>query len=182
MITIELEGTEYTMPGSWSEVNLKTFEKIKSQLAIFGDYKSMNQYALDLIQILSEAPVDKLRNMTRASFDELQASISWVTEQVKLDNKKVFNINGVEYMAFENLNSMSMGDSISLEIMIAESNETNVQSNILPILIRKSKEVIKDGQVVKVPGEFDADNYNETKELLMENLKINEIMWVRDFF
>jgi len=105
-----------------------------------------------------------------------------VSEQVKLENKKVFNINGVEYMAFENLNSMKMGDSVSLELMISESNETNVQSNILPILIRKSKEVIKNGQVVKVPEEFDAENYSETKELLMENLKITEVMWVRDFF
>lgn len=182
MITIELEGTEYTMPSSWSEVNLKTFEKIKSLLAIFGEYKSINQYALDLIQVLSGAPIDKLKNMTRASFDELQGVISWVGEEVKLENKKVFNINGVEYMAVENLNSMTMGDSISLEIMIAESNETNVQSNILPILIRKTKEIIKDGKVVKVPSEFDAENYSETKELLLNNLKITEVMWVRDFF
>lgn len=181
MIIIELEGKEYTMPSSWEEVNLKKFEDIMGQLSVFSEYKSQNQYALDLIQILTEAPKEQLVNMTRASFTELSNSIKWINEPIKTDRKNTFTINGEEYMAVENLNALSMGDTVSLEILINDSKGT-LELNILPILIRKTKEIIKNGQVVKVPGEFDADNYEETRELFKKHLNITEVLWIKDFF
>lgn len=182
MIIIELEGKEYKMPQSWSEVNLGKWEKVMNLLSLFGEYKSQNQYAMDLIQVLTEAPIEDLRKMTRKSFDELSTMIEFIKEEIKPNVIREWNIDGEEYVALEDLNSLNMGDSVSLELVIGDSTEYNLSINVLPILIRKSISKVKNGETIKVPGEFDAEKYNELKELFKEKLYVTDVLWLKDFF
>lgn len=183
MITIELEGREYKVPESWNEVNIKLFEEITRMATLLPEYKSDVQYTLDMFSVLTGAPVEDLVKMTRKGFEDLSKVCDWVNEEVQASDKKVWVFDGIEYMPVENLDSLTMGDSVSLELMIKESSEATILGNILPILIRKVKKIQKEnGKIKKVPGEFVADEYNETKELFKERLMVTDVIRLKSFF
>jgi len=182
MITFEIGGKDYELPEGWDEVSLEKFEKIVKHGSILSEYKSKILYAIELIAILLDAPVDDITRLDRPSYEILAEKCSWANGVPKTRMVKKWNINDVEYIAFEELNKLTMGDSVSLELMINESNEQNVISNILPILVRKAKKVMRDGKEVLEPGEFDADNYEKTKELFRKHMMISDVIWIKDFF
>lgn len=183
MIIIELEGKEYRMPESWTEVKLETFEKIVKHISVLSDYKSQYQYAIELFSILTDAPTDDLYGMTKASFEELSKRCEWASGDVEATDVKSWVIEGEEFMAVKDLNSLTMGDTISLELTIQNSQSWELLTNILPILIRKVKVISKpDGEVKKVPEKFDADNYEETKQLFRKHLNVADVNQLKDFF
>jgi len=183
MITIELEGKEYKMPESWSEVSVGLFEEIVRMTSILSEYKSEVQYTIDMFGVLTGAPTDALSRMTRKGFDDLSKATDWVNEEVAPSNRKQWVFDGIEYMPVEKLDSLSMGDSVSLELIIKDSNEATILTNILPILVRKVKKVQKEnGKVKKVPGDFDADEYEDMKNLFKERLMVTDVINLKGFF
>lgn len=182
MIIIELEGKEYKMPEGWNEVNLEMFEKIIKHIGLLSEYKSQYQYSIEMLAILIGCPYDDLKKMTRGSFEELSNLVHWASENVVSTGVREWNINGEEWMAVKNLDSLNMGDVVSLEIMIANSNPDDLLTNVLPILIRRVKLVQKNGEVCKTPSDFDADEYNEIRELFKKNLMVSDVSELRDFF
>lgn len=182
MIVIELEGKEYNMPTGWHEVSVGMFEEIVRLSGLYQEYVSQVQYTLDIFQVLTGAPIESLKKMSRKSFDELSKRVDWVNEDVVPSNKDQFQINNQTWCALKNLDSLEMGDAISLELVIKDSNEANILSNILPLLIRKSKEVL-DGENTKiVAGSFDAENYEDNKRILRENLMVPDVIGLKSFF
>lgn len=183
MIVIEIKEKEYKMPSAWSEVNLDLFEKIIKQTTGLSQYKSETEFSLDLFSILTGAPREDLMLMTRKSFLDLTEQINWVFEEVVPTKRKHWVINGEEFMAVENLNTLSMGESISLEIMIKDSNEENILTNILPILIRRVKKIQRtNGKVKKEPASFDSNEYEELKELFKSKLTVPDVVELKSFF
>lgn len=183
MITIELEGKDYKMPESWDEVSVGLFEEIVRMTSILSEYKSDVQYSIDMFSVLTGAPAETLSRMTRKGFEDLSKAVEWVNEEVKPSNKKHWVFDGIEYLPVEDLGSLSMGDSVSLELIIKDSNEATILTNILPVLIRKVKKVQKEnGKVKKVPAEFDADEYELTKSLFKEKLMVSDVINLKSFF
>ena len=183
MIIVEINNKEYNLPQSWSEVNIEMFEKIMKQASILSTYKSQVLYSLEMFSILCGAPIEDLKEMNRESFDKMGELCDWVNDNIEPSGVDTWTIEGVEYKAVSNLNSLNMGDNISLEMMINESDEANILANILPILIRKTKDVVKeDGTKKKVLADFDADNYSETRELFKKNLNVADVFQLKSFF
>jgi hypothetical protein len=183
MIIIELEGKDYKMPENWNEVNVGLFEEIVKMTSILSEYKSEVQYTIDMFSVLTGAPADALSRMTRKGFEDLSKVSDWVNDEVKPGDKRLWVFDGIEYMPVEKLDSLSMGDSVSLELIIKDSNEATILTNILPILIRKVKKVQKEnGKVKKVPGDFDADGYEELKNLFKERLMVTDVINLKSFF
>lgn len=183
MIKIEIKEKEYEVPSGWHEVNLELYEKIMVQLTILKDYKSEIEYTLDMFSVISGAPKEDLRELTRAGFMKMVEVCNWANEPIKATGKKIFVIDGVEWMAIKDMNKLSMGDTISLELIIKDSNEINIVTNIMPILIRPVKKIKGlNGKFEKIPGEFEAERYNEIKELFKKNLYIANIYDLKGFF
>ena len=183
MIRIELEGKEYSMPEGWNEVKVGLFEKIVHMASTYEDYKTDTEYILDMFSLLTGAPKEILIRMTRLSFETITKRMSWVNEEVVATSKNSWVFDGIEYMPIDNLNNLTMGDSVSLELMIKESNEANILGNILPILIRKVKKVDKgNGKIKKMPSEFNADEYQETKDLFNDRLMVSDVIKMKSFF
>jgi hypothetical protein len=120
--------------------------------------------------------------MTRGSFEQLSNLVGWASENVVPNGIREWTIDGEEWMSVKNLDSLNMGDVVSLEIMIANSNPHDLLTNILPILIRRVKLVQKGGQTCKIPSDFNADEYNEIKELFKKNLMVSDVSELKDFF
>ena len=181
-LIVELEGKEYKMPEGWHEVNLDMFEKIIKHIGLLSEYKSQYQYSVEMLAILIGCSYDDLKKMTRGSFEELSNLVGWASENVVPNGIREWTIDGEEWMSVKNLDSLNMGDVVSLEIMIANSNPHDLLTNILPILIRRVKLVQKGGQTCKIPSDFNADEYNEIKELFKKNLMVSDVSELRDFF
>lgn len=182
MITFEIGGRDYELPESWEEVNLEKFERIVKHSSVLSEYKSKILYAIELFAILLDAPTEDIKKLDRHSYEVLAEKCSWANERVPSKKKSKWTIEGVDYIAFEELNKLTMGDSISLELMINESNEQNIITNILPILIRKSKKVMKGDKEVIEPSEFDSENYEQTKQLFRKHMNVSDVIWIKDFF
>ena len=163
-MTIELEGTEYKLPQGWNDINIEKFEKLVKHFSILSDYKSQFQYAIELFAILLDAPIDNLSKITRGSFEILGEKVKWSDGEIKATGIKEWTIEGQDYMVIKDLNSLEMGDMVSLELQIANSQNWELLTNILPILVRKVKIItLPNGDTKKVPDSFNADNYEETK-------------------
>jgi hypothetical protein len=183
MMVIELEGMEYNLPEGWGEINLEKFEKLVKHFSILSEYKSQYQYAIELFSILLDAPIESLSKITKGSFEILSEKIKWSNEQIESTGVKEWVIDGEDYIAIKNLNSLEMGEMVSLELQITNSKNWEMLSNVLPILVRKVKVVnLPNGEIKKVPEKFDADNYEETKELFRKHLMVADVNELKDFF
>lgn len=182
MIVIELNGKEYNLPEGWNEVSVRVFQEIAEIAGRYSDYKSDIEYIVDMLEGLTGAPKEELMKMTRRSFDALTSKITWVNGEVKPSKKTNWLIGGEEWIPVTDLDSLTMGDTVSLEIMIKESNETTILGNILPILIRRVKKIEKGGKIKKVPSEFAADEYKETREIFLDKMMVSDVIQLKTFF
>jgi len=183
MIIIEMGGKDYNLPEGWNEVNLEMFRKIQRLSSVLNSYKSKTQFALEMTGILMNAPISDLMKLDRESYEVLSDKCAWVQDEIKTNRKvKSFEINGETWMPLDNFNKLSMGDQISIELMISESDEVDILGNILPMMIRRAVKKIRNGEEVLVPGEFDVENYEETKSLLLNNLFITDVLNLQSFF
>lgn len=183
MIVIELEGKEWNLPSGWDEVSVELFEKVVNHSIIVDDYISQVQHTIDLMSIMTGAPKEELNKMTRKSFEELSNRLDWLKDDLKPSGKKTFMIGDEEYIAIDDFDNLSMGDSASMELIIKESNETNILGNLLPLLVRKSKKIYKDGGKTKiVPEDFEASEYEKTKAFLKSNMMVSDVMHLKSFF
>lgn len=182
MIIVELEGKEYQMPSGWEDVNLELFEKIAAHSGLLQEYKSKFQYSIEMIALLTGAPIEQLLRITRASFEELSSKLEWATGEIKPTGIREWTIGGDDWIAVKDLNSLNMGDVVSIELMIANSDSVNLLGNILPMLIRRVKTIERGGEIIKVPGDFNADEYEEVKALFRKELSVADVNELKVFF
>lgn len=182
MKIFELEGKEYMMPEGWHEVNLGLFERIVEHTDNLSEYKSNIQFALEMLSILLGMPFEDLKRLNRASFEALSDACQWTNDPIEPTNKKEFEINGDIYVPLSDLNQITMGENIDLEILATNSKGNEMLTNILPILIRKAIPKSVKGKTKLIPSEYDSSQYDDTKELFREHLMVADVIGLRDSF
>jgi hypothetical protein len=182
MKIFEINNKDYNLPQDWNEVNLEKFERIVKHSGILSEYKSKILYAIEMFGILLDAPIDEIKKLDRKSYDILAENCEWATKEVVSSKRREWQFDGETWRSFDELNKLTMGDSISLELMINESNEQNLLTNILPILIRKEKKVTRGDKEITILEDFDAESYEETKQLFRKNIMVSDVIWLKDFF
>lgn len=183
MVIVKIMDKEYELPENWDEVNLDKFERIIEKNGLISEYKSQILFGLEIFGILIGADIEDLKSLTKTSFETLSNEISWINEAPVGVDKDEFVIEGEVFKPLKDLNKLTMGDNISLELMIAESNEANLLINILPILLRKVKKIKNEnGEWSEELEPFDADKYMERKKLFSKNIYITDVINFKDFF
>lgn len=182
MKTFELEGKEYTLPEGWHEVNLGLFEKLVEHSLNLPEYKSNLQFALEMLSLLLGLDVSILKKLNKESFEVLSDSCSWTSEEITPSNKEVFEIDDKIFVPLKDYNSITMGEQIDLELIVADSKPHETLSNILPVLLREAKKVDKNGETILKPSEYNYENYSEYKELFRQNVMVADVIKFRDNF
>jgi len=131
---------------------------------------------------ITGAPMSDLSKLTRAGFDVMVKLTEWANEPIKPTNKKTFVVGGSEFIAIEDMSTLTMGDTISIELMVKESKEWELLPNMLPILLRRVKEVEKGGKIKKMPADFDPNEYAELRELFRKELMVADVFRLKVFF
>lgn len=183
MKVIEIGGIDYKMPEGWFDVSVEKFEKIMKHSSLLNEYKSQTLFALEMFSILLDAPVDVVKRLSRESYQILSDECVWVNKDIKPSNRMTFEIEGDLYIPIKDLNKMNMGEAIDLELIINDSTKEELLINILPILIRKAKPIIKEnGETELIAEDYDADIYAKNKELFKKHLMISDVIKFKDFF
>ena len=182
MLVIEIGENKYNLAEGWEEISVRKFERIIKHSQFLSEYKSQTLFALEMFSILLDAPLEEVKRLNKESFSILSDKCAWVNGEVKPSNKIEFQINGDLYIAMKDFNTLSMGDAVSLELIINDSSNDNMIGNILPVLVRKAKPIIKNGETKLVAEDFNDSEYSELKELFLDNLMIVDVIGLKDFF
>jgi hypothetical protein len=182
MIQVEINGNDYDLAEGWNEITVEKFERIMKHSLFLKEYKSQTLFALEMFAILLDAPIEDIKKLSKASFEVLTEKCAWANTEITSSNKNEFHINNKVYISVKDFDSLNMGDAISLEIMMSESKSEEVLGNILPMLVREAKPVVKAGETVLVAGDFNADEYKELRELFVKNIMITDVIGLQNFF
>lgn len=160
-----MENIKLTLPDSWSEISLGTYQEI-----ISIESKSDAGRLKDLIFILTGKDISKV------STSELQVinnALSFM--QVLPDEKnfkKVITINNVEYGLIQDFNSISVGEWIDMEELLKDKLDN--LHKIMALLYRPL--------ISGVVQEYDANTLNARAEIFEEYMMIGDIYGTMVFF
>ena len=183
MVIVKIGEREYSLPESWSEVNLSKFQRILEKNDLIAEYKSQILFGLEIFSILIDCDVEDLKSLTKTSFEKLSEETKWLYSDVVGSEKDEFVIGDEVFRPLKDLNKLTMGDNISLEMMIKESTQASLIINILPILLRKVKKIkVESGEWIEELEPFNAELYYERKKLFMEHIYITDVINFKDFF
>lgn len=182
MKKVEIIDKEYDLPTSWDDITVGMFEKIVKHSSLLNEYKSKTLFAVEMFAILLDAPVELVKRLTSESFNKISDEVEWVNSEPMRKKVDKFEVNNELWVPIKDFNKLTVGESVDLETVIADSKPEEILASILPILIRRARPVNKNGETVLEPTEFESDKYEETKELFKKELKVTEVMSIRDFF
>lgn len=187
MIDVEIGNETYVMPTNWNEVSIGTFQRVMELNNIYKDYRSDVLFSLDVFSILLKVDRNVLKKMDQGSFKTLSEELKWVmdNEAIQLERKDEIIINNQKYIFPDNLDSLSMGELISIELGIKDLPQSEVLLHLLAILLRPVKQVKKKDGIVEVISDFDdeyADNLEKVKDLYRENIMVSEVLHIQNFF
>lgn len=133
MITINIEGKNYDLPTEWNEVPFKVGKQIMDieESNIFIKY-------IKSIQLLNEnINIDDLYKIDSKSFQELATKIAFIEIEPTPIGNKIIEIEGVKYAMAQDINSITVGEWVDLEMLIKDENITDNLYKVLGILVRE---------------------------------------------
>lgn len=182
---IKIKDNEYECPESWSEVTLKQYLQMVKVAQVFEDYKSELEWTLDSISALTDIPRKDLESLKTDSYVKLVDKLKWISETPTGADLEPIVINNVTYVFPKDLNQITMGESISIDLAIKSSdNRADSFINMLPILLRPGKQVenMETGEIEWQQQEFETQNLEARKKLFLDNIKVSQVIKLQDFF
>lgn len=180
MIEIKFENKTFTLPVGWDEVTFKQFIGI-----ITVQQDELNSELETFVKILTALSGDKtltayLNQMSIDDFNSLREYFNWLSDE--FDSKKYksknkfFDIDGEKWKIKEDFNKLSVGEMVSLELMIKDNKlDLNPYEIAFGILFRKVDENGKE-----LP--FNADEMINIILNHSEKIYVTDVISQLDFF
>lgn len=179
MIDVNLNNITYSLPQGWHEVTVRKFTEIVALSQKIKEYKSGIEFSIEMLSLLMKAPASELRQMTRKSFEEIDKHIQWIKEDIPQTEKRTWFIDGRRFEAKQDYSDLTLGENIDVELIIHDSKQWEILENLLPILIRETKQ-IDEKTFEEIP--YGDINKREVQEVLANNIIVTEVTAIRDFF
>lgn len=180
MIEIRFENKTFTLPVDWDEVTFKQFIGI-----ITVQQDELNSELEMFVKVLTSLSGDKeladyLNKMSMEDFNNLKEYFSWLSEEFDSNkyksDKKFFEIDGEKWKLKDNFNKLSVGEMVSLEIMIKDNKlDLNPYEIAFGILFRR---VDENGN--ELP--FNADDMINIILKHSEKIYVTDVISQLDFF
>lgn len=140
-LKLELDGEQMTfsIPESWSEVTVEQFAKIFTVNP--ADMTSVER-AVRIVNIFTDVDEDYLYMMSPEQFNQVAEIISFTNSEIQPTGKESIIVEGDEYFIKKDFNQLTMGEVISLELLIEQSNG-NIgakMAEMLCVFLRKKRE------------------------------------------
>lgn len=140
-LEIEIDGEvkEFKVPQGWNEVTVKQASEI---FGLNKEGKNNLEVTVELISILSNIDIDIVYAMQQEDFIKIVESIKFTNNEVKGDLKDSIVLGGEEYFLKKDFDKLNVGEIISIETIMQQSNNDLSKSmgKLLCIFLRKKKE------------------------------------------
>jgi hypothetical protein len=143
MITLNLEidgeARTFDLPESWNEVSVDTFSKI---WGIDREAFTPIELTVESVSLMTGIDSDSLMMMTPVEFNKVAEIIEFTNKDVEGTNVDSITVDGEEYFLYKDFNKLTMGEVISLEILMekADGKLMTVMPDMLCLFLRKKKE------------------------------------------
>jgi len=134
----ELENITATLPESWEEVNVETYQKLFSKS--FENLPAIQQ-TLHILTSLTNLSEDIILALPIDTFKEIVDKVRFIFDEIPNENVEFITINDENYYLYTDYSQLTTGEIISLDTIL-ESNKNNINkclSDILCIFLRKKK-------------------------------------------
>jgi hypothetical protein len=140
MVKLELEIddelTEYMIPESWDEVNVKQFCDLFSTT---GEGLNEIQNIVRIVSIFTNIKVDDLLMMSPDDFQTISKVITFITKDIEGEIVDSIEVDGEEYFLKNDFSKLTMGEILSIDTLL-QQNENNLLKTfdkLLCIFLRK---------------------------------------------
>ncbi len=162
----------------WGEVTLREYLEIGEIQANEELSELRFQQRLRMIAVISSYTYEDLLKINSSNLGPIIETASFLDRTPpKRDQKRIFKINGVDYIFRHDFRNMSAGEMVSVEQLIMDAKNKGINSTpgVMAILFRPTKE---DGTIT----DFEAKSWEERKEFLMDNLTADKFHHELAFF
>ena len=136
ILNVDGEDREFNIPEKWEEVKVGQASKLFN---LDREGKNTLELTISVVSILSDMDEELIYMMSQEQFMELVEVIKFTNEEVKGELKDFVTIDGDDYYLKKDFEKLTMGEIISIDTLINQSNGNlpNVMSKMLCILLRK---------------------------------------------
>ena len=143
MISIELEiddvSKEFTLPTGWDDLTVNDFCKVYSH-----NYEGMSEIeqAVTILSTLGDIDAEDIMMLTPEQFKELSAYVSFINQEIPRNDVDHIEIDGEKYYLKSDFSQLTLGETISIELIIEQSSGNILKSinSLLCIFLRKKKD------------------------------------------
>lgn len=145
------EVVEFSLPTGWDEVSIQEFCRLFS---VPRDEQPLLEQAIDAISLLGGISKDVIYQLPYEEFGKLANAMEFInTEMVPEDLQEGIDIEGETYFFKKDFSKFTMGEIISIETLLSQSNNNLflVMDKLLCVFLRKKNE---KGNLESFKGDF----------------------------
>lgn len=175
MIELELNGSTYNLPTSFSEVNIETYSKIVS---IDSTIEGVERY-VKVISILTGIEEEIVKTIKLEHMNLIQNNIQFMFKNDNIEIVDRFEIDGVKYGFNYELGKITFGEFIDLDDFSRPEEINKNMDILLAILYRPIKEINKDDYEIL---EYDDETVRERADIFKTKLTMDKALGGLVFF
>jgi len=185
MTTYKIGEKEYQMVDKAEELLVSQYFQIEELLKDITTLTN-SQIILKMVEILSDVKhgdIDDIDVDSASKLGEIIGSIDF--KNITPSNKDYIVINGIDYVFKNNMDKLSMGEQISIELLQKRSlNIVDSSLYSLAILLRPGTSTVdkETKKIVWTQEKFNTDNLEHRVELFRKHLKAIDALGVLRFF
>lgn len=159
------------IPSSWDEVSIGEFIEL-SKLDI-KSFENDVEYYIHMLRIFGNDNLQDIFEYVKVSdIEKINNSLTFLQQPPTKDGNMKVELNGKTFKMIENMNEITIGEYVSIETLIEKYEANNITAIpiILSVLLRP------------VGEEFDSNLCESRIELFKDELSIQEVVSMSDFF
>jgi len=139
-LVLDEEEFNLEMPEKWEEVNVEQFCQIMEIQERVKDLTKISS-AVELISAITKIPKNIIWLMTPEDFAKLTNALAFVNTEIEAPLKKSIMIDDEEYFVKSNFEELTMGEIITIEQLVEQTNNNlfKTMDKLLTIFLRKKK-------------------------------------------
>lgn len=137
-LEIDDEKFELNLPSGWDEITIKQYDKIAK---IERTESNLIQF-VEILKILTNVDEETIMSIPAVEFQNITDNLQFLQEEVEDKEVESIVVDGVEYFLKKEFDKLTMGESISIEIIMKkyDNDLTKAIPELLCIFLRKKKE------------------------------------------
>jgi len=125
MIEVKIQDKWYKLPTEYNDLTIVKYQNYIEIVENKQHFKTDIEFISNVIATLIDIDINILLKQKVSDLDIIKRGLSFLNEDVKFkldeeDNKGMLEIDGVKYMFNKNMNNLTMGEYIDLDVLTKE--------------------------------------------------------------